>query len=216
MLNDHQIMESGIIEPYQHDLLNPHSYDCTLHPIIKLAVWQDLTRQWVEMKPNQLILFPGDFALGSTVEVITLPSDVVGFVQGKSSIGRTGLQVENAGLLDAGFSGTITLELYNMAPWPIELKPGMRICQLHFTRSESSIHKDYRIIGRYNGQRGPTEPRPEKSGDVRKNCILDCDSPSFPPGDDERLQCGCQSCMNDLKHVQTKPIIHLWKAKSSG
>jgi dCTP deaminase len=161
MLNDKQITDSKIITPFNPVLLQPHSYDATLDTIVKVAWYNEelMERGWLEYNcdTDSMWLHPGQFALASTKEFFTLPQNIVGFVQGKSSVGRNGLQIENAGLIDAGFSGAITLELYNMAPWPIKLQAGMAICQIHFTEVESPVYKDYAKTGHYNGQKGPTQ-----------------------------------------------------------
>jgi dCTP deaminase len=165
MLNDHFIQllseRDGLITPYNRDNVQPHSYDCTLDDVIRVAYYDEKSdeRYWDQYNcyTNEFFLKPGQFALASTKEYFRIPQDIVGFVQGKSTVGRNGLQIENAGLIDAGFSGAITLELYNMAPWPIKLKAGMRICQVHFTSVDAPVYKDYSKIGHYNGQRGATK-----------------------------------------------------------
>ena len=164
MLNDQQIKHRAerekLITPYDDKFLQPHSYDATLHSDIKVAHYDVIDKVKTWKAHNCYItdfeLQPGQFALASTREYFKMPQGLVGFVQGKSSIGRNGLQIENAGLIDAGFEGAITLEFYNMAPWPIILKAGMPICQIHFTSVQSPVYKDYHKIGHYNGQRGPT------------------------------------------------------------
>ena len=165
MLNDflikHNCERNGLISPFSIENLQPHSYDATLAQKIKVAAYDFNTGEhlWIENDcyTSDFELLPGSFALASTLEYFKLPQNIVGFVQGKSSVGRNGLQIENAGLIDAGFEGAITLELYNMAPWPIKLKVGMPICQIHFTDVQSPIYKDYSKIGHYNKQTGPTE-----------------------------------------------------------
>lgn len=164
MLNDeaiiHEVAINQMIVPFDLHLLQPHSYDCTLDTMIKFAKYSEEfdERRWdTRSCAEGLWLNPREFALASTVEFFHIPQYVVGFVQGKSSIGRNGLQIENAGLIDAGFSGAITLELYNMAPWPIKLTKGMSICQIHFTGVDMPLVKNYSKTGHYNGQKGPTE-----------------------------------------------------------
>lgn len=105
----------------------------------------------------------GEFMLASTREVLTLPADMMAQVQGCSSIGRTGLFVQNAGLVDPGFSGTITLELLNAGREAIALHPGQRIAQLSFCELTSPAERPYGSpgVGRYQGQRGATPARPE-------------------------------------------------------
>ena len=71
------------------------------------------------------MLHPGEFVLGSTLERVGIPDDLVGRVEGKSSLGRLGLLIHStAGFVDAGFDGHITLELSNVANLPITLYPG--------------------------------------------------------------------------------------------
>ena len=161
LLIEKEALGYELIAPYDREQLQPHSYDCTLDNLIKVAHYNAFTkeRSWNvhNLNDGPLQLDHGQFALGSTIEYFKLPSWLAGFVQGKSSVGRNGLQIENAGLIDAGFEGAITLEFYNMAPWPIELKAGMRICQVHFNKVESPQIKHYNKTGHYNGQKGPTE-----------------------------------------------------------
>ena len=87
------------------------------------------------MGDEPFILHPGEFALGSIYEVVTLPDDIAARVEGKSSLGRLGLLTHaTAGFIDPGFSGHVTLELSNVATLPIKLWPGMKIGQLCFFR----------------------------------------------------------------------------------
>lgn len=110
---------------------------------------------------DDFTIYPNEFLLAHTDEVVNLPDYEVGFVHGRSSVGRLGLFVHNAGLIDAGFEGQITLELYNAAPYPIELKPGMRIAQItvheHQTPAFSSYGKQQG--SKYQDQMGPTPSR---------------------------------------------------------
>lgn len=169
MLNDQAILnlsslsEKPLISPFHQNNLQAHSYDCLLDNRFKVATYDNYKKSWnditIDDPKKDLVIKPGRFILASTVEYFCLPRDIVGFVQGKSTIGRNGLEIQNAGLIDAGFSGSVTLELYNMAPWPISLTPGMKICQIHFTRTDKSKIKHYDEIGSYNGQKGPREPK---------------------------------------------------------
>ena len=101
--------------------------------------------------------------LGATFEVLRLPDDLVARLDGKSSLGRLGLQVHStAGLADPGFEGQITLELSNVASLPIAIYPGMRIAQLVFERLTTPADDPYGAGGlgsKYQGQRGPTRER---------------------------------------------------------
>jgi dCTP deaminase len=152
---------NDLIRPFNLSHLQPHSYDATLHDIIKIASYDPITKERSWTPKNCFVtpveLQPYQFALASTNEYFKLSQNLVGFVQGKSSIGRNGLQIENAGLIDAGFEGMITLELFNMAPWPIKLQAGMAICQIHFTEASAPVYKNYSSTGHYNKQVGPTE-----------------------------------------------------------
>lgn len=85
-----------------------------------------------------IILQPGQFILSASNEVLDIPNGILGFVQGRSSIARMGIQIEQAGLLDSGFSGTITFEIFNEAPYPVKLYAGMRIAQAYFFKSQYS------------------------------------------------------------------------------
>ena len=108
---------------------------------------------------------PKEFLLATTIEYIKLPSHVTAFVEGRSSLGRLGLFIENAGWVDAGFEGQITLELYNANNVPIRLYIGMRICQLVFARLDRTPEKVY--SGKYKGQRGVTPSRIDMDEDLR-------------------------------------------------
>ena len=166
MLNDSQIKtladSNSLIAPFSLDKLQPHSYDCTLGYEVKLSRYDHFTtaKRWLpyDLRDRKFNLEQGEFALAGTTEYFKLPDNVVGFVQGKSTVGRNGLQIECAGLIDAAFEGNITLELYNMAPWPIELKEGQAICQVWFTYADSPIFKSYTKTGHYNKQTGATTP----------------------------------------------------------
>ncbi len=107
---------------------------------------------------------PKEFLLATTVEYIKLPSHITAFVEGRSSLGRLGLFIENAGWVDAGFEGQITLELYNANSVPIRLYVGMRICQLVFAKLDRIPEKVY--SGKYKGQRGVTPSRIEMDRDL--------------------------------------------------
>ena len=131
------------VEPFDGAMLQPSSVDVRLdrffrvfenhkYSVIDPAAEQpDLTKA-VELKGDEeFILHPGEFVLASTYEVITLPDDVAGRLEGKSSLGRLGLLTHStAGFIDPGFSGHITLELSNVANLPVKLYPGMKIGQL--------------------------------------------------------------------------------------
>ncbi len=139
-------------------------FDNHKYPHIDPAADQsDLTRE-VEVRSDEtFVLHPGEFVLGSTYEVVTLPDDIAARLEGKSSLGRLGLLTHStAGFIDPGFSGHVTLELANVATLPIKLYPGMKIGQLCFFRLSSPAENPYgssKYGSRYQGQRGPTPSR---------------------------------------------------------
>ena len=162
------------VEPYDPGMIQPSSIDVRLdkffrvfenhrYPHIDPAEEQtDLTRL-IEAGDEAFILHPGEFVLGSTYEVVSLPDDIAGRLEGKSSLGRLGLLTHStAGFIDSGFSGHVTLELSNVATLPIKLWPGMKIGQLCLFRLSSPAEHPYgsSVYGsRYQGQRGPTPSR---------------------------------------------------------
>jgi len=108
----------------------------------------------VQVPEEGLIIQPKSFLLATTLEYIKLPDYLTAFVEGRSSLGRLGLFIENAGWVDAGFEGQITLELYNANSCPIKLYKGMRICQIVLARLDRPAERPYR--GKYYKQRGAT------------------------------------------------------------
>ena len=181
LLSDRDIraeLEAGRVklEPYDAAMIQPSSIDVRLdrffrvfenhrYPHIDPAVEQPELTRLVEPEGDEpFILHPGEFALGSTFEVVSLPDDIAGRLEGKSSLGRLGLLTHStAGFIDPGFSGHVTLELSNVATLPIKLWPGMKIGQLCLFRLSSPAEHPYgsAVYGsRYQGQRGPT---PSKS-----------------------------------------------------
>jgi dCTP deaminase len=165
-----------VLDPYEAGMLQPSSIDVRLdrffrvfdnhkYPHIDPAQDQsDLTRMVEPEGDEPFILHPGEFVLGSTFEVVSLPDDIAARVEGKSSLGRLGLLTHaTAGFVDPGFSGHVTLELANVATLPIKLYPGMKIGQFCFLRLTSPSEHPYgssKYGSRYQGQRGPT---PSKS-----------------------------------------------------
>jgi len=164
------------VEPFEPKMIQPSSVDVRLdrffrvfenhkYSVIDPSIEQsELTREVAVAGGEHFILHPGEFVLASTYEVITLPDDIAGRLEGKSSLGRLGLLTHStAGFIDPGFSGHITLELSNVANLPVKLFPGMKIGQLCLIKLSSPAQHPYgsAIYGsRYQGQRGPT---PSKS-----------------------------------------------------
>jgi dCTP deaminase len=139
-------------------------FDNHKYPFIDPAEDQpDLTHLVEVERDEPFILHPGEFVLGSSFEIITLPDDLAARLEGKSSLGRLGLVTHStAGFVDPGFSGHVTLELSNAATLPIKLWPGMKVGQLCFFRLSSPAENPYgsaKYGSRYQGQRGPTASR---------------------------------------------------------
>lgn len=163
------------LDPYDPELIQPSSIDVRLDRLFRVfnnhlythidpAVRQDDLTSLVEVpEGDPFVLHPGEFVLGSTLEVMTLGSQLAARIEGKSSMGRLGLLTHStAGFIDPGFSGHVTLELSNVANLPITLWPGMKIGQLCIFRLSSPAQHPYgtAIYGsRYQGQRGPTPSR---------------------------------------------------------
>ena len=122
--------------------------------------YKELTTLVEPAEGEPFVLHPGEFVLGSTLEVCSLPDDLAGRLEGKSSLGRLGLLTHStAGFIDPGFSGHITLELSNVANLPITLWPGMKIGQLCLIKLSSPAENPYgsaAVGSKYQGQRGPT------------------------------------------------------------
>lgn len=111
---------------------------------------------------KHFILHPGEFVLGTTEEYVKLPADIVGRLEGRSSLGRLGIVVHStAGYVDPGFHGKLTLEMSNIGMVPVALYPGMRICQLVFVKMSSECEVPYnkRNGSKYVGQDAPKESK---------------------------------------------------------
>jgi dCTP deaminase len=107
-------------------------------------------------------LHPGEFVLGTTRERVRIPEDLVGRVDGRSSIGRLAILVHaTAGFIDPGFEGNVTLEFSNVGKMPVRLRPNMRVCQISFERLSSPAEQPYGVArgSKYQGQVGPTPSR---------------------------------------------------------
>jgi dCTP deaminase len=170
-----------VIDPLDETLIQPSSIDVRISNLFRvfrnhtrgvIDVKQDLTdlTELIEMPASvdghdteAFMLHPGEFVLGSTLERVAVPDDLVGRIEGKSSLGRLGLMIHStAGFIDAGFDGHITLELANVASLPITLYPGMKIGQISFMEMTSPADKPYgqgATGSKYQGQRGPTPSR---------------------------------------------------------
>ena len=170
-------LEAGRIEidPYEPDLMQPSSLDVRVdryfrvfrnsrYPYIDVKVEQEGLTELLEVEGAEaFVLHPGEFVLGSTLERVTLPDDLVARLEGKSSLGRLGLLIHStAGFIDPGWDGHVTLELSNVANLPITIYAGMKIGQLSFVQLSEPAERPYGSAGigsKYQGQRGPTPSR---------------------------------------------------------
>lgn len=139
--------------------LQPASVDFTLgdsYAVLKCdrAVTLDEELEYTRIKSDKYTIEPGEFVLATTQEYFEIPDNLTAFVEGRSSIGRLGLFIQNAGWVDPGFEGEITLELYNASNVPIVLEKGRRVGQLVFARMINPAKNPYR--GKYQGQQGAT------------------------------------------------------------
>lgn len=123
----------------------------------------DTLMQELELKEGDAFyLHPGELALGITVEKVTLPADIVGWVDGRSSLARVGLMVHiTAHTIDPGWDGRITLEFANMGRLPLALRPGMKICAISFEPLSSPTSRPYALKrgAKYGTQDSPLPSR---------------------------------------------------------
>ena len=161
------------IDPYDASCLQPSSVDLHLDADFRVfrnnryafidvrAPQPDLTELVTIKEDEPFILHPTEFVLGQTLEWVELPDDLVGRIEGKSSLGRLGLLIHStAGYVDPGWKGNLTLELSNVANLPIALYRGMKIGQISFYKMSSAVERPYgsRELGsKYQGQSTPTE-----------------------------------------------------------
>ena len=145
------------IDPLTENSIQPASIDCRLGSHFLeleskealLSLDKDIS--YTDVSGDSIILKPQSFILATTMEYIKLPHNITAFVEGRSSIGRMGLFIQNAGWVDAGFQGRITLELFNANSLPIKLIAGRRICQLVFCNMDKAAEIPYK--GKYQGQK---------------------------------------------------------------
>jgi dCTP deaminase len=164
-----------VIDPFDEACVQPSSVD--LHVDARFRVFANSRYPYIDVRTEMpgltdlvtvadgdpFVLHPGEFVLGSTLERVALPEDLVARLEGKSSLGRLGLLIHStAGYVDPGWDGYLTLELSNVANLPITIYPGMRIGQISFFRLTTPADLPYGSPGsrsKYQGQRGPTPSR---------------------------------------------------------
>ncbi len=177
-LSDRTILElvrkgEIIIKPFRRQNVQAASIDLRLGKGFLVPDYHNMESfsldahvRYRKIDSNEIIIPPHHFVLGTTLEYIGLPNYVTGSVEGRSSIGRRGLFIQNAGWVDPGFEGDITLEIYNANESPIKIRAGRRICQIVFDLTDKPVRKPYH--GKYLGQRGTTESLAHKDVEVRR------------------------------------------------
>jgi len=148
---------SLVVDPITEESIQPASIDCRLgdHYLMLDDTNMDILTldseiKYRDIEGDSITIPPHTFMLATIAEYVKLPNDLTAFVEGRSSIGRIGLFIQNAGWVDPGFEGKITLELYNANSLPIKLQKGRRICQLVFAKMDQEAQNPYR--GKYQGQ----------------------------------------------------------------
>lgn len=169
MLEDHTLS----ITPLEKEQIQPASVDIRLGNTFSIV--EDSSTGIINLESeivyktittDTYILLPNQFILATTMEYFELPDNLTAFVEGRSSLGRLGLFIQNAGWVDPGFKGEITLELYNANRCAIELKSGRRVGQLVFAQLDDVALNPYR--GKYQGQKGATGSRVFLDNEVKK------------------------------------------------
>lgn len=161
-----EMLETGELKmsPLTEAQIQPASIDIRLGDTFSVVedsssgiITLDSEISYKTIKTDTYLLLPGQFVLATTMEYIELPDDLTAFVEGRSSLGRMGLFIQNAGWVDPGFKGEITLELFNANRCAIELRAGRRVGQLVFAKMDREAKNPYR--GKYQGQTGATGSR---------------------------------------------------------
>ncbi len=152
---------SLVIKPITKEQIQPASVDIRLGDTFSVVddtplgvITLDSKINYKTIKTDTYLILPGQFVLATTMEYFELPNNLTAFVEGRSSLGRMGLFIQNAGWVDPGFKGEITLELYNANRCAIELKCGRRVGQLVFSEMDDYALNPYN--GKYQGQTGAT------------------------------------------------------------
>ena len=152
------------ISPFNKEQIQPARVDVRLGDTFSVVedspsgiITMESEIKYKTIKSDTYILLPNQFVLATTMEYFEMPDDLTAFVEGRSSLGRMGLFIQNAGWVDPGFKGEITLELYNANRCAIEIKAGRRVGQLVFAKLDDIALNPYK--GKYKGQRGATGSR---------------------------------------------------------
>lgn len=155
---------SLFISPLEEEQIQPASVDIRLGDTFSIVedtsdgiITMDNEIHYKTITTDTYLLLPGQFVLATTMEYFRLPDNLTAFVEGRSSLGRMGLFIQNAGWVDPGFEGEITLELFNANRCAIRLHTGRRVGQLVFAQMDAPALVPYQ--GKYQGQRGATGSR---------------------------------------------------------
>ena len=169
ILSDRTIREMIVektlkITPLSEEQIQPASVDIRLGNTFSIVddtpsgiITLDSEIKYKTITADKYLILPGHFVLATTMEFFELPDDLTAFVEGRSSLGRMGLFIQNAGWVDPGFKGEITLELFNANRCAIELTAGRRVGQLVFAKMDRTAQDPYN--GKYQGQTGATGSR---------------------------------------------------------
>lgn len=169
----HELEDAGMIQYDGPASIGPASLDlhlgtsfCMARPNGPVKLGDKVpSKVYAIMDDEMITINPGEFMLATTKEYIKLPDNICATVHGRSSIGRLGLTVQNAGFVDPGFEGEITLELKNETSYPIQLVPGYRVAQLVYQTCDG-VENAYK--GKYNRQRGATNTRMHEDAEASK------------------------------------------------
>ena len=152
------------VKPWDDACLQPASVDLKLGTeFMTITHWNtgvldfNSAPNYQRIIAKEFVVPSHSFVLAGTMEHLKLPHNLTAFVEGRSSVGRMGLFIQNAGWVDPGFEGRLTLELYNANTLPIKLSAGRRICQMVFCKMDQKTHKPY--AGKYQGQKGAAGTR---------------------------------------------------------
>lgn len=153
-----------VIDPVSDEQIQPASVDIRLGNTFSVVddtpsgiISLSSEIRYRTITADRYLILPGQFVLATTMEYFELPDDLTAFVEGRSSLGRMGLFIQNAGWVDPGFQGEITLELFNANRCAIELQSGRRVGQLVFAKMDDAALHPY--CGKYQGQKGATGSR---------------------------------------------------------
>lgn len=138
-----------------------HSKNAFIDPS-KKDYSNEITREVKVQNGERFIMQPGDFVLAVTLERVQIPNDLVGRLEGRSSLGRLGIVVHStASIFDPGWNGNCVLELGNLGRMAVSLSPGMRICAMQFEELKNPAETPYskKSQAKYRFSKGPDESK---------------------------------------------------------